>query len=68
MKGLKFDFSNLFRENVNTGVTSEEVNAFQENVSKIIDEILEENPGFIKVPFTRKWIDRVTDLKSWIQS
>ncbi|MGM0641351.1 MAG: glucose-6-phosphate isomerase [Thermotogota bacterium] len=68
MKGIKFDFSNLFESNVKTGIKESEINDNKVKIKKIINEVLEENPGFLDVPYTRKWVDSVLDLKSWVQS
>lgn len=68
MKGIKFDFSNLFEPNVKNGIKEKEINEKKDQIKQIIKEILEETPGFLEVPYTRKWVDGVLDLKSWVQS
>jgi glucose-6-phosphate isomerase len=68
LKGIEFDFSNLFEPNVKNGIKEEEINEKKDQVKQIINEVLEEKPGFLEVPYTRKWVDRVLDLKSWVQS
>ncbi|BBE30563.1 glucose-6-phosphate isomerase [Tepiditoga spiralis] len=67
MKGIKFDFTNLFKPNVNSGVTEAEIDDYKEEITKIIENIFEEKPGFLDVPFTRKWTDSVLDIKNWVQ-
>ena len=68
MKGIKIDFSNVFKPNVNSGVTEEEVKNYEQKISGILKEISENKPGFLDLPFNRKWIDSVLDIKNWVQS
>ncbi|MDN5341690.1 MULTISPECIES: glucose-6-phosphate isomerase [Oceanotoga] len=68
MKGIKFDFTNLFQPNVETGVTEDQINDHKDKIKSIIEEIIEEKPGFMSVPFNRKWIDNVLDIKNLVQS
>ena len=68
MKGIRFDFSNLFEPNVKNGIKEEEINQNKDKIKEIINLVLEENPGFLEVPYTRKWVDSVLDHKSWVQS
>lgn len=68
MKGLKFDFSNVFQPNLETGLTEEEINENVDKIKEIVEHIVESKPGFLSLPFTRVYIDRVLDLKTWVQS
>ncbi len=68
MNGIKFDFSNVFHPNIENGLTEEEINDQANRVQDIVETIIQKNPGFLNLPFTRVYIDRVLDLKTWIQS
>lgn len=68
MNGIKFDFSNVFHPNIENGLTEEEINEQANRVQDIVETIKQKNPGFLSLPFTRVYIDRVLDLKTWIQS
>lgn len=67
MKGLKFDFSNVFEPNINKGLKESDINFYKEKISDIIDKLIEDNPGFLQLPFQRKWIDSVLDIKNLVQ-
>lgn len=68
MKGIKFDFSNVFQPNIENGLNEDEINQYKDIIGEIVNKIIEENPGFLSLPFTRVYIDRVLDLKNWVQS
>ncbi|OQY08838.1 MAG: glucose-6-phosphate isomerase [Marinitoga sp. 4572_148] len=68
MKGIKFDFTNMFYPNIEKGIKYEEINEYKEKMENIIAEILEEEPGFVKLPKDTKFLDKILDLQEWIQS
>nr|WP_240739530.1 hypothetical protein [Marinitoga lauensis] len=68
MKGIKFDFTNMFYPNIEKGIKYEEINEYKEKIEKIISEILEEEPGFLKLLKNTKYLDKILDIQEWIQS
>ncbi|NUU96695.1 glucose-6-phosphate isomerase [Marinitoga sp. 1138] len=68
MKGLKFDFTNMFFPNIEKGIKQEELIEYEGKIAEIIDEILNEKPGFVKLPQDTKFLDKILDLQDWIQS
>lgn len=60
---LKFDFTNLFNNNIPNNITIEEIKSFEDKIQEITEKIDKNKPGFIEIIFTRKWIDSVLDLK-----
>ncbi|RAO99145.1 glucose-6-phosphate isomerase [Petrotoga sp. 9PW.55.5.1] len=68
MNGIKFDFSNVFYPNIEKGLTEEEIYNNEEKIKDVVNKLIDENPGFLSLPFTRVYIDRVLDLKNWVQS
>ncbi|KLO24090.1 glucose-6-phosphate isomerase [Marinitoga sp. 1155] len=68
MKGIKFDFTNMFFPNIDKGIKYEEINEYKEKIEKIISEILDEKPGFIKLLENPKYLDKILDIQEWVQS
>ncbi|KLO22826.1 glucose-6-phosphate isomerase [Marinitoga sp. 1197] len=68
MKGIKFDFTNMFFPNIDKGIKYEEINEYKEKIEKIISEILDEKPGFINLLENTKYLDKILDIQEWIQS
>ncbi|WGS64493.1 glucose-6-phosphate isomerase [Marinitoga aeolica] len=68
MKGIKFDFTNMFYPNIEKGIKYEEINEYKDKIEKIVSEILEEEPGFLKLPKNTKYLDKILDIQEWVQS
>jgi glucose-6-phosphate isomerase len=68
MKGIKFDFTNMFYPNIEKGIKYDEINQYKDKIANIINEIFKEKPSFIKLLEDTKYIDKILDLQEWIQS
>ena len=49
MKGIKFDFSNVFQPNIENGLNEDEINQYKDIIGEIVNKIIEENPGFLSL-------------------
>jgi glucose-6-phosphate isomerase len=65
---LKFDFTNIFNKNIPNGISK---NAIEENKKIIHDSInnlKNNNPGFVELVLSRKWIDSVLDINDYVKA
>ena len=62
LRKIKFDFSFVFSPNISNGVSEEEVNSYKKKIEGVIEEIKNEKPGFILIPFDERNINSVKNL------
>ncbi|MDI3472218.1 MAG: glucose-6-phosphate isomerase [Thermotogaceae bacterium] len=62
LEKIRFDFSFVFSPNISDGLTEDEINSYSEKITRIIDEIEADAPGFLEVPFDKRNIDSVKEL------
>jgi glucose-6-phosphate isomerase len=68
MKGIKFDFTNMFFPNIEKGIKFDEVDEYKEKIKVIINEIIDEEPGFISLLKDTKYLEKILDIQDWVQS
>lgn len=68
MKGIKFDFTNMFFPNIEKGIKFDEIDEYKEKIKEIINEIMDEEPGFISLLKDTKYLEKILDIQDWVQS
>ncbi|KAF2960911.1 glucose-6-phosphate isomerase [Fervidobacterium sp. 2310opik-2] len=63
---IKFDFTYTLSDNVANGLTYEEINSFEQQITNFLTRFDENKPGFVNAVLTRKWVDSVNELSDFI--
>ena len=65
---LKFDFSNIFNNKIPNGIDKDTINDNKKIIEESINNIKNNNPGFVELVLSRKWIDSVLDINNFVKS
>ncbi|MDK2950593.1 MAG: glucose-6-phosphate isomerase [Kosmotogales bacterium] len=64
---MKYSFTYALKENINEGISIEDIKNFQEKVDEAFDYVIKNDPAFIKLIKTDKYIEEVLELSEWIE-
>ncbi len=65
---MKYTFSYALKENINTGISLDNIKEVQKEIDDSFDYVLNNNPGFIQLIQTNKYIEEVLKLSDWLNN
>ena len=63
---VSFDFSRMFKPNLESGLDPEEIENLSEEISRILEEYESDRPGFIEIVGNRELLGSVEELRDWV--